>query len=162
MIFLSKKQLIPSLILLNVILLPCILPLLIFFLIYQEMRFLLVAGLFLSLYVVGLIVILKTSSSKNEYLIIEHDRLDLHCSSKYSDESTGIWHLYYNEIIRIDYYKATSIKGWFCLYGGLVPKCVFITIENLYGFEESTFIGYLDLNEVKQIASLANTELVIH
>ena len=42
MIFLSKKQLIPSLILLNVILLPCILPLLIFFLIYQEMRFLLV------------------------------------------------------------------------------------------------------------------------
>ena len=30
MIFLSKKQLIPSLILLNVILLPCILPLLIF------------------------------------------------------------------------------------------------------------------------------------
>ena len=158
MIFLSKKQLIPSLILLNVILLPCILPLPIFFLIYQEMRFLLVAGLFLSLYVVGLIVILKASSSKNEYLIIEHDRLDLH----YSDESTGIWHLYYNEIIRIDYYKATSIKGWFCLYGGCVPKCVFITIENLYGFEESTFIGYLDLNEVKQIASLANTELVIH
>ena len=162
MIFLNKKQLIPSLILLNVILLPCMLPLLIFFLIYQEMRFLLVAGLFLLLYVVGLIVILKASSSKNEYLIIENDRLDLHCSSKYSDESTGIWHLYYNEIIRIDYYKATSIKGWFCLYGGLVPKCVFITIENLCGFEESAFIGYLDLNEVKQIASLANTELVIH
>lgn len=162
MIFLNKKQMLPLLIALSILLLPVILLLLTCFLLHKEMRFFFVLVLFSLLYVVGFVVILKISLSKKEYLIIENDRLDLYCNNKYSKKNAGVWKLYYNKIIRIDYYRITSIKGWFCVFGGVAPKCVFITIENQYGFEEAVFIGYLDLKEVKQIASIANTELVFH
>ena len=162
MIDLSKKQFVPAMILLNIVFMPPVLILLICFLLYQELRFLLIGGMFLLFYAVGLMLVCKAARSKEYYLMIENNGLKIHCGNKYCDKDTGFWTISYDDILQLDYYKTFSLKGWFILWNGLFPNSVFVTFYDVFGQELSVFIGYMDIKQIKGIAAKGNVKLVLH
>lgn len=162
MIYLNKKQFLPAMILISIMFVPIMLMLTCLCLFYNVFQPFLIIGILLVTYLLLIFCFFKISKSTKNYLIINNDGLDICCGNKYCDKNTGVWKVPYNEIARIDYYRISSLKGWVSLWTGLLPKCVFITIQNRGGKENSVFIGYLDLDQVKLIANTGNIEIFVH
>lgn len=162
MIYLNRKQFLPAMVLINVMFLPIILTLAVLCFLYHVLTPLPIIGILLVVYLLFVFCVSKSSKSSKKYLIIHDDYLDICCGNKYCDSNTGLWTVSYNKIQQIDYYRVSSLKGWLIVWSYLFPKCVFITIQDCYGKEESVFIGYMDLYQVTMIAEKGNIELVIH
>ena len=47
------------------------------------------------------------------------------------------------------------------LYCYVFPKCVYLTY-NVNGEEQTKFIGYLDIKDIKEISKITNTDLKIY
>ena len=162
MIYLNKKQFLPAMILINVIFVPLILPLSFVSIYDLHIPSLIILGIMLIVYLLLVFYFFKVSRSTKNYLVIQGEGLEICCENKYCDQSTGIWKVSYRKIIRLEYYKISSLMGWFSLWTGLCPRCVFLTIRNNSGIEESVFIGYLDLDQVRMLSQKGNIELLIH
>lgn len=93
---------------------------------------------------------------------MKDDGLEICCGVQYCDRKTGIWKVSYDKIECMDYYKITSFLGWLSLYSYCFPKCVFITVHDCFGQDESVFIGYMDLVQAREIASIGNLQLIVH
>ncbi len=161
MIYLNKKQFLPSMILISVMFLPMILALTYLSFSHHVWEPFLIAGILLIIYLSLTLCFFKISKSTKNYLMVKNEGFEICCGNKYCDKDSGIWKVSYQKIEKIDYYRITSLKGWFSLWTGLLPRCVFITIRTL-GVEDEVFIGYLDLNQAKKLASIVNTELITH
>ena len=152
----------PAMLFLNIILLPLILAALISFLLTVRYEILLPLGILLLLYALGVFVFLKASFFKTNYLIVRDGHLDLCGEYPYVDKETGHWIVSYCDIVCFDYYRMTSLKGWCTLYTGVVPKCVYMTVYDSRGAEQSILIGYMELSQIQDIAKRGNVDLVIH
>lgn len=162
MIYLNKKQFLPSMIFISIMFLPMTLTLIYLSLWYRTWKSSVIAGILLIIYLSLTFCFLKISKSTQKHLVIKDQGFEICCGNKYCDKDTGIWRIAYREIEKIDYFKISSLKGWFSLWTGLFPRCVFITIRTAKGIEDEVFIGYLDLKQAKTLASIANAELIIH
>jgi len=162
MFYLDKKQFLPAFILFSIIFLPITIIIACVGLIETSTKPLLITGILFLIYLLLIFTFLIKTKSQKKYLVVKEDCFEICCGVKYCDKETGVWSLPYENIDKIDYYRFTSVGGWLCLYTGILPRCVFITIQNSCGQDESVFIGYLDLNQVKEIASAANTDLIVH
>ena len=161
MIYLNKKQIVPAILLINFVFMPLIIPLLVFLILYKEMRVMLITGILLLFYVLLTFIFCKIAYSKKNYLIIKKDCLEICCGNKFCDKDTGIWIVPFDRILQIDYYKINSLKGWFILWSYLLPQCVFLTVYDK-GQKQSVFIGYMDLAQVRNIVAQKNLKLICH
>lgn len=162
MIYLNKKQFLPSMILISVMFLPFISMLACLSLLYHVWKPLLTMGVLSVIYLSLVFCFFKISKSTKKYLVVKNEGFEICCGNKFCDQTTGIWTIPYHEIKEMHYFKISSLQGWLSLWTGLLPRCVFITIRTLNGNQDDVFIGYLDLNQVKKLASIASTELIIH
>lgn len=162
MIYLNKKQFLPAMILISTMFLPMILTITILSIYDHSFQPLLIAGILLFIYLFLLFCFFKIAQSKKNYLVFNDNGLEICCGSKYCDKNTGIWKISYSEIERIEYYKMSSLKGWFSLWYGLFPRCVFLTIRDCFGKEDSIFIGYLNLDQVTMLSQIGGIDLLIH
>ena len=160
MISLSRSQFLPAMILISVLFVP-IVSVLIWVSFLDHILFLFV-GLLLVIYLILALYFFRTSRSQKNYLIMNDDGLDICCGNQYCNKDTGIWKISYAQIRQIDYYKLSSPMGWFSLWNGLLPKCVFLTFRDLSGKEISVFIGYLEFDQVNSIAKTGGIELLVH
>lgn len=69
--------------------------------------------------------------------------------------------LQFDQIVKFEYYRISSIKGWLMLFSYTLPKCVYITY-NAEDKVQKKFIGYLDLKDIKEISSRVGVELRIY
>ena len=162
MIYLNKKQFLPAMILISTMFLPMILAITILSIYDHVFQLLLIAGILLFIYLFLLFCFFKIAQSKKNYLVFNDNGLEICCGSKYCDKNTGIWKISYSEIEGINYYKMSSLKGWFSLWSGLLPRCVFLRIRNCFGIEDSVFIGYLNLDQVTMLSKIGGIDLLIH
>jgi len=154
MIFLNAGILKPELIFINIISLPMIALSLIATFLDFEIKFLVISLSFVILYFVIVFCIFRTSKSKKYYLYVENNSLisnypNMHCPK-----------INIENIVRIEYYKISSLKNWFLLHSYLLPQCVFITYQN-DGVEVCDNLGYPRLNEIKKICTDAGINFVI-
>ena len=162
MIYLNKKQFLPATILISIVFLPIILALIFISIYHHTFQPLLITGILLFIYLFLIFCFFKIAQSKKKYLIFNDNGLEICCGSKYCDKNTGIWKISYSEIEKIEYYKMFSLKGWFSLWTGLFPRCVFLTIRDCFGKEDSIFIGYLNLDQVTMLSQIGGIDLLIH
>ena len=159
MYFLEKKQFKPSVILLSVIFLPIIITIIIAICLTFKKELLLALFTIVLIYSVLIIVFWKISQCKNKYLLLENDRIKVIYPNINNGENR--LELSLKQIVKIDYYKITSFKGWFILFSFVVPKCVFITYKKDNN-EYTDFIGYMDFDDVKKFANNNDIKLIIH
>ena len=162
MIYLNKKQFLPAMVLISTIFLPIILALTFLSIYHRIFQPLLITGILLFVYLFLIFCFFKIAQSKKKYLIFNDNGLEICCGRKYCDKNTGIWTISYDKIEKIEYYKILSLKGWFSLWTGLFPRCVFLTIRDCFGEEDSIFIGYLDLDQVTMLSQIGKIDLLIH
>ena len=162
MIYLNKKQFLPAMILISTMLLPMILTITILSIYDHRFQPLLIAGILLFIYFLLIFYFSKIAKSTKNYLVCNDKNLEICCGNKYCNKHNGIWKISYDEIERIEYYQISSLKGWFSLWYGLLPRCVFLIIRDCFGKEESIFIGYLDIEQVTMLSQIGEIDLLIH
>lgn len=162
MIYLNKKQIVPAMILIHVVFAPIIVALFALSVIDKRWEVLLCAILLFLVYLTFVFFLCKKAYSKRYYLISQDDHLEVCFKKNFFNHDTELLRIPYRDILQMDYYRISSIKGWFILYSCLFPKSVFITFYNEDKNERTVFIGYMDLNQIRSLAEKGNVELVVH
>ncbi len=159
MYYLEQKQFKPSMILLGIPFIPCIIGLIIANIMLLKIELLIMLFIILGIYLVIVIILWKLSKRKNHYLLIKDNVMELKfCDFIYGKTKLQ---LQFDEIIKFEYYRINSIRGWLMLFSYIFPKCVYLTY-NVNGEEQTKFIGYLDIKDVKEISKITNSDLKIY
>ena len=66
-----------------------------------------------------------------------------------------------NQVIKLEYYRINSIRSWLMLFSYIFPKCVYLTYT-VNEKEQTKFIGYLDIKDVKDISKITSSDLIIY
>ena len=155
---LSEKQFKPTIIFLSIIFYPLLLGVLAVLISSFDIMILIIFLMLLLVYVVLIIFYKKISNNKNHNLIIYDCKMVINYPN--INNVKHILEISYDSIIKLEYYKITSLVSWFQLLNGIVPKCVFITyIKN--GEEVCELMGHMELNDIKKIANDKNIKLII-
>ena len=155
---LSNKQFKPSIIFISIIFFPIFFGL-IAVLTFNFDIFIFVVFLFVLLFYILLIMLYKKiSNNKNHYLVIHEEMMEIHYSNgkKISQSLT----INYNEIIKIEYFRMSSIISWLQVINGVVPKCVYVTYTK-FGKEDCELIGYMDLKDIKKLTNDKKIKLIV-
>lgn len=155
---LSEKQFKPAVIFLSIIFSPLLLGVLAVLIFNFDMIALIIFLMLLLVYIILIIFYKKISNNKNHNLIIYDCKMVINYPN--FNNMKHVLEIDYNSIIKLEYYKISSLVSWFQLLNGVVPKCVFITyIKN--GIEVCELMGHMDLNDIKKITNDKNIKLVI-
>lgn len=159
MYYLEEKQLKPAIILFSVPFMPVIIALAISSMVFLTIELFIVLLFTLVVYVSGIMIFWKLSRRKKYYLLLKENELEM----VFHDFSTGEekLSLYYSEIKEIIYYRITSVRGWLMLFSYVLPKCVYISYVS-QGKEQTKFIGYMNYEDIKEIAKNKNLNLRIY
>lgn len=150
MYYLEQKQFKPAMILFGIPFIPCIIGLIVANVILFKVELLIILLTVLSVYLTIVFILWKLSKRKNHYLLLKKDGLDI----SFHDFTNGKvqLELSFDQITKIEYYRINSLKGWLMLFSNVFPKCVYITY-NINGKEQTKFIGYMDIKDVKEVAN---------
>ena len=159
MYFLEQKQFKPLMILLGIPFIPCIIGLICINIMDFNFNYLFILLIILLIYLTLIFVLWRLSKKKNNYILVKDDKVELEFHDSF--EGKIKMELKSNQISKFEYYRINSIKGWLMIHSYVCPKCVFLTY-NIKGEEQTKFIGYLDLEDIKEIAKITNSELVIY
>ena len=155
---LSEKQFKPAVFFLSIIFFPLLLGVLAVLICNFDMIILIIFLMLLLVYITLIIFYKKISNNKNHNLIIYDCKMVINYPN--INNMKHILEISYDSIIKLEYYKITSLVSWFQLLNGIVPKCVFITyIKN--GKEVCELMGHMELNDIKKIANDKNIKLII-
>lgn len=159
MYYLEQKQFKPAMILFGIPFIPCIIGLVIANILLFKIELLIMLSIIFGAYLIIVIILWKLSKRKNHYLLLKDYEIEL----EFYDSINGKVKLevQFDEIVRFEYYRINSIKGWLMLFSYIFPKCVYLTY-NENGEEQKKFIGYLDIGDIKEIAKKTNSELKIY
>lgn len=159
MYYLEQKQFKPAMILFGIPFMPCIIGLTIANIMTFKVELLIMLLIILTIYLTIAIILWKLFKRKNHYLLVKDNEIEL----KFDDFVKGRikLELPFDQITKFEYYRIDSIKGWLMLYSYIFPKCVYVTY-NIGGEEQTKFIGYLDIKDIKEIAKKTNIELKIY
>ena len=159
MYYLEQKQFKPAMILFGIPFIPCIIGLIIVNIMSFKIELLIMLLIILGIYLTLVIILWKLSIRKKQYLFIEDKVMKL----EFYDSINGKTklELQFDEIIQFEYYRINSIRGWLMLFSYIFPKCVYLTY-NVNGDEQTRFIGYLDIKDVKEISKITNSDLKIY
>ena len=158
MYYLNEKEFKPLFVFLTVIFAPPIIALSVV-LFWGFNTYILVVLLFLSLiYVLFLLFARKNSQKKDNYLVVQNGLLEIHFPN--IAEGEGVLNIETCDVIKIVYYKITSLRGWVQLLGYVSPKCAYIT----YKKGDKTIcelFGFFDLKDIESITSKNNIILEV-
>lgn len=159
MYYLEQKQFKPAMILLSIPFVPCISGLIIANILLLKIELLIMLSIIIGIYLIIVIILWKLSKRKKHYLLLKDHMIEL----EFYDSTSGKVKLevQFDEIVRFEYYRINSIKGWLMLFSYIFPKCVYLTY-NANGVEQTKFIGYLDIKDIKEISKNTNSELKIY
>lgn len=159
MYYLEQKQFKPAMILFGIPFIPCIIGLIIANILLFKIELLIILLIIIGVYLTIVIILWKLSKRKNHYLLLKDNIIEL----EFYDSISGnvILKIQFDEIVRFEYYSISSIKGWLMLFSYVLPKCVYLTY-NSNGVEQTKFIGYLDIKDIKEISKKTNSELKIY
>ncbi len=159
MYYLEQKQFKPAMILFGIPFIPCIIGLIIANLLLFKLELLIMLSIIIGVYLIIVIILWKLSKRKNHYLLLKDNEIEL----EFVDSIKGKIKLevQFDEIVRFEYYRINSIKGWVMLFSYIFPKCVYLTY-NSNGEEQKKFIGYLDIGDIKEVSKKTNSELKIY
>ncbi|MBS5853550.1 MAG: SoxR reducing system RseC family protein [Bacilli bacterium] len=159
MYYLEQKQFKPAMILFGIPFIPCIIGLVIANILLNKIELLVILSIIIGVYLIIVSILWKLSKRKNHYLLLKDHEIEL----EFYDSFNGKIKLevQFEEIVRFEYYRINSIKGWLMLFSYIFPKCVYLTY-NVNGEEQTKFIGYLDIRDIKEISKKTNSELKIY
>lgn len=159
MYYLEQKQFKPAMILFSIPFIPCIIGLVIANIFLFKIELLVILSIIIGVYLIIDIILWKLSKNKKHYLLLKDQEIEL----KFCDSINGEVKLevQFEEIVRFEYYRINSFKGWLMLFTYTFPKCVFLTY-NVNGEEQTKLIGYLDIEDIKEISKKTNSELKIY
>ena len=159
MYYLEQKQFKPEMVLFGILFIPCIFGLVIANIMLFKIQLLVILLIVLAIYLTLVFVLWKLSKRKNYYFSIMDDRVEI----VFHDFTIGKTklELQFNQIVKMEYYRMSSVKGWLMLYSYIFPKCVYITY-NIEGKLQTKFIGYMDIKDVKEIANTINAEIRVY
>ena len=75
-------------------------------------------------------------------------------------EGTHVLKVNFCDIIEIEYYRMTLIRGWLQILGYVGPKCTYITYKK-GGKRITELMGFFDLNDIKEITNRNDIKLKI-
>ena len=159
MYYLEQKQFKPAMILFGIPFIPCIIGLIIANVLSFKIELMIMLLIIVGIYFTIVIILWKLSKRKNHYILLKENLIELEFCDFISGQVK--LELQFDEIIKFEYYRINSIKGWLMLFSYLFPKCVFLT-HCINGKEETKFIGYLDIKDIKEISKNTNSELKIY
>lgn len=159
MYYLEQKQFKPAMILFGIPFIPCIIGLIIANIMLYKVELLIMLLIILTVFLTIVIILWKLSKRKKQYLLLKDNEIELEFYDSINGKTKLV--LQFNQIKKFEYYRINSIKGWLMLFSYIFPKCVYITY-NLSGEEQTKFIGYLDIKDIKEISKKTNTELKIY
>ena len=93
--------------------------------------------------------IYKYSKNKKEYICVKDGFIVV---NHFGRNQTNNLKINLHSIVKMEYYKITSLKAWCMLYNYVCPQCVFITYEK-DGKELCELIGYPDCKKVKEMCN---------
>lgn len=155
---LSEKQFKPAIIFLSIIFYPLFLGVLAVLICNYDISILIIFLLLLVAYIVLIVFYKRISSNKAHNLILEDCKMVINYPNINRMKNT--LEIYYDSIIKLEYYKMTSLISWFQLLNGVVPKCIFITYVK-DGKEISELMGYMDLKDIKKISNDKKIKLIV-
>lgn len=158
MYYLNEKEFMPLVIFLSVIFVPPLILLFIVLFFEFELVLLLTTVGVLLIYIFSIIISKKATNAEGHYLIVHDDSFEI-CYPNIGN-GTHALNVKFSDVIEIEYFRITSIRGWCQLLGYVVPKCTYITYLN-NGIKTTDLIGFFDLKDIKSITSKNGIRLKI-
>ena len=146
MIYLNSGFFRPAIILASAILVPISIACWILFFDDFRMNAFIVSLFLTSVYFLVVFGIYKHSKTKKYWLCVENNFIHINypfCNGKCDKIDL-------NKIVKVEYYKISSIRAWCMLYSCVCPQCVYITYVD-GGKEICRHIGYPDFNEIRKV-----------
>lgn len=159
MYYLDQKQFKPTMILFGIPFVPCIIGLIIANIMLLKIEWLIMLFIILSIYLIIVIISWKLSKRKNYYLLIKDNIMELNFYDSINGKTK--LELQFGEVIKFEYYRINSIRSWLMLFSYIFPKCVYLTYT-VNKKEQTKFIGYLDIKDVKDISKITSSDLIIY
>ena len=158
MIYLNEKEFKPVLIFFSVIFIPPIITLWVMTYIRFEYILIFISLCLLLIYVLLILLVRKTTKTKKNYLIIHEESFEIHYPN--IGNGTNELNVKFCDVIEVEYYRITSIRGWFQILGCVAPKCTYITyLKN--GKRTTELMGFFDLSDIKKITSENGIRLIL-
>lgn len=156
---LDRKQFKPAMIIWFFPWVPCIAGLALYNAMHFCMEVTIMLSIILIAYVAVVISLWKLSTKGIHYILLKQNVVELKFHD-FMDGETKL-NLQFDQIVKFEYYRISSIKGWLMLFSFTLPKCVYITY-NAEDKVQKKLIGYLDLKDIKEISSCVGVELRIY
>lgn len=157
MIYLNKKALKPSVIVLSVVFVPLILITLIWMIAAFHVAALILFFMLSALYGAALYLAYRHARSTKNYLALTEQYIEIVYPEVNFER--GLLQLPYEAIVEFTHYKMISWEALKNLVNyGAMPNCVYITYVS-YGRQVKELIGHLDYNEIKEIADACGVPL---
>ena len=159
MYYLDEKQFKPAMILFGIPFIPCIIGLIIVNVLLFEIKLLIMLLIIIGIYLTIVTILWKLSKRRNHYFLIKDNVIEFGIYDSINGKVK--LEVEFDKIVRFEYFRINSIKGWLMLFSYVFPKCVYLTY-NENGEEQTKFIGYLDIRDIKEISKQTNSELKIY
>lgn len=159
MISLSHAQFKPTVILLSLIFVPLILATLILCLL-DNMFDIFMLFVCLTVSYTLIIIILSKIFKRNKYCLVLYDAYFV---ATYPNLGKRCGHIQvtYEDIVRLEYYKISSLKSWLLLFNYVVPQSVFITYKCKNEII-TELLGYMEYEEIKKLTAEKGISLKIN
>lgn len=150
MIYLNKGFFKPTAIIFSVILAPITIACLIISILDFTMGRMLVSLAFIAVYTLLIIFVYLYSKRKDYYLLNDEELFII----KYPNVASNLEELKLKteDILKIEYYKLSSLKAWCLLLSYISPGAVFITFRSGTK-EECKLIGYPSFEEIEKLCA---------
>lgn len=158
MISLNKGIFKPLAVLFSIIVLPATIACIVLFIFEPRISISIVSIIGIMIYVLMLLVAYKCSRSSKYYIKIKENDVCI----KYPNLSKNSECLTLNahEIVRIEYYRLTSIKAWCMLVNYVGPQCAYMTYF-CDGKEVNKHIGYPEYQEISNFCKTHDIGFVV-
>ena len=159
MYYLRPREFLELAIIYSIVFVPIIIVSIILCIISFEIKALIILLVSFALYLLIMFICWKVTRNKDCYLLVKENGLEMVIEGLSGKEKLE---LKYNQIIKIEYYKITSITNWiFVFFQFFCIRCAYITY--IANAEEVTkLIGCLSYKEIKEIAQKTNIKLKVH
>ena len=158
MVYLNAGFFKPMVILIGVIFLPINIACNLLYCFDHRTELLIVSTVLFLLFVATVIGVHKHSKSKRYFLSVNDNSVTI----KYPNVCSDMQELVLNctQIIKIEYYRLSSIRGWCLLVNYVLPQCVYMTYMQ-EGKECRKLIGYADYHQMRDVCHMMNITFVL-
>lgn len=159
MIYLNSAQFRPLAIIISLTMLPLVFSIGVLTIIDFRIEILLIFLIFLVSYLIVIFMIYKNSLSNKYYLNANNEYIEI----KYPNVGgmSGELVVDYDNIIKIEYYKISSIKSWLMLFNYVCPDCAYITYKH-NNKEICEHIGYAKYKDLRALCNEKGINLIVY